>query len=62
MRFLLALMAMTLFAISTGCDKPEETKAASGDAAATAAPVTPEVPAAPAGETQTVSLKLPGMT
>ena len=55
-------MAMTLFAISTGCDKPEETKAASGDAAATAAPVTPEVPAAPAGETQTVSLKLPGMT
>ena len=63
MRFLLALMAMTLFAISTGCDKPEETKAPAGDSAsATTAPEAPAIPAAPAGETQTVSLKLPGMT
>ena len=63
MRFLLALMAMTLFAISTGCDKPDDTKPAAGDAgAATTAPEAPGIPGAPAGETQTVSLKLPSMT
>ena len=48
MRFLLAIMAMTLLAVSVGCDQPTTTSN--------------DTPAATAGETQTVSLKLPGMT
>lgn len=77
MRFLLTMMAMTLFAISVGCDAPP---------AETTEPTTEPAAAAPADgdaehadgdhaedgdgasteaandETQTVSLKLPGMT
>ncbi len=80
MRFLLAIMAMTLFAVSVGCDAPPaepksepaagatdgdhaegdhaegdhaEGDAAKGDGASTEAANS---------ETQTVSLKLPGMT
>lgn len=74
MRFLLTMMAMTLFAISVGCDAPP---------AETTEPTTEPAAAAPAdgdaehaehaedgegastaanSETQTVSLKLPGMT
>lgn len=60
MRFLLTIMAMALLAISVGCDKPAET--AKETPAATTAET--EAPAATGatGETQTVSLKLPGMT
>jgi len=60
MRFLLALMAMTLFAVSVGCEKPAEiTKT---DTPAAAAPESGDVAAAATGETKTVSLKLPAMT
>jgi len=53
MRFLLAIMAMALFAVSVGCESPTSTT----DSAA------PSVEAEAAnGETQMVSLKLPGMT
>ena len=58
MRFLLAIMAMALFAVSVGCESPTTepatptTEAESGSGSADAA----------TGETQMVSLKLPGMT
>ena len=59
MRLLLAIMAMALFAVSVGCESPRTTEPAtptteaeSGSGSADAA----------AGETQMVSLKLPGMT
>lgn len=62
MRFLLAIMAMALFAVSVGCEKPAETT--TSDPPATEAPAetdgsasTNEVPAG----MQQVSLKLPGM-
>lgn len=61
MRFLLALMAMTLFAISAGCEKPAE-KPADTSKPADAAPSTTEVELPNSEGTQTVSLKLPGMT
>jgi len=56
MRFLLAIMAMALFAISVGCEAPSGTT--STDTPATEAGSS----TADAGETQMVSLKLPGMT
>ena len=65
MRFLLTLMAIALFAVSIGCDKkPEATPAATKPAAEKpAAESTDSAAATPDTEgTQTVSLKLPGMT
>jgi len=62
MRFLLALMAMTLFAISAGCEKPAETPAKPADKPAESAPATTDVELPNTEGTQTVSVKLPGMT
>lgn len=76
MRFLLTMMAMTLFAISVGCDAPpaETTEPATEPAAAAPADGDADhadgdhaedgdgASAAANSETQTVSLKLPGMT
>lgn len=63
MRFLLALMAMTLFAVSVGCEKPAETtETEKTTPAAPAADVAATTDAAATGETKTVSLKLPKMT
>lgn len=59
MRFLLALMAMTLFAISTGCEKPAEKPA---DKPAETSTESTEVTLPSTEGTQTVSVKLPGMT
>ena len=58
-------MAMTLFAVSVGCEKPAETTGT--DKAAPTPPATDvaastEPAAATTGETKTVSLKLPKMT
>ena len=55
MRFLLAIMAMALFAVSVGCESPTtESAAPAGTEAGSSTAAT--------GETQMVSLKLPGMT
>ena len=64
MRILLALMAMTLFAISTGCDKPADKPADKPTTPPTATETSlPETTSTPSTEeVQTVSLKLPGMT
>jgi hypothetical protein len=68
MRFLMALMAMTLFAISAGCEKPAEKPAdkPADKPAETASTDTktesPEVTLPDTAGTQTVSVKLPGMT
>ena len=59
MRFLLALMAMTLFAISVGCDKAADKPA---DKPADVAPATTDITLPDTEGTQTVSIKLPGMT
>lgn len=68
MRFLLAIMAMALFAVSVGCEKPAETTtpetpaaeapAEGSDAKTDGSASTNDVPEG----TQVVSLKLPGMT
>lgn len=59
MRFLLAIMAMALFAVSIGCEQPTNDPAAP---AATESEAGSGSADAAAGETQMVSLKLPGMT
>ena len=67
MRFLMAIMAMTLFAVSVGCEKPAETTpetpateapAEGSDAKTDGSASTNEVP----DGKKLVSLKLPGMT
>ena len=61
MRFLLSIMAIAMFAVSVGCDKPAEKPAVSK--APAASPTAPAVSATANTEgTQKVSLKLPGMT
>lgn len=74
MRFLLALTAMALFAVSLGCDKPADPAPAPSTPAETEpAAGSDSTEAAPAGSStsdaspemdgvQMVSLKLPGMT
>ena len=74
MRLLLTLMAMAVLVVSIGCDKKEEKKEEKKEAPATSSTSTTgadQVAAQDAGdgsatatdaETQTVSLKLPGMT
>ena len=60
MRFLLAIMAMALFAVSIGCEQPTTSDPAAPAATESEAGSGSADPAA--GETQMVSLKLPGMT
>ena len=66
MRLLLTFMAMAVLVVSIGCDKKPAEKEAPKKAAEAASPAAPDAgdgaATAKTSETQTVSLKLPGMT